>query len=72
MMWHSFKEKPTKDGIYVVAKFDGDRLVELCTQWCVLDGVLMPNTIPYFGSRDMTHWISQSEYYRVLENLSHC
>ena len=29
-MWKSLKNKPTEPGLYVVAKFDGDKMIHYC------------------------------------------
>ena len=68
-MWHSVKNKPTQDGIIVVARFEGDKMVELSTNWAKLEGYFGPNSSSYFGTRDITHWMYYSEYREVIEKV---
>lgn len=68
-MWRSMKEPPTVAGVYVVAKFVGDEMVEFSTDWACLEGYFGPNSASYWGARDMTHWMSWKDYRSVLASL---
>ena len=67
--WHSMEVKPTEPGLYAVAKFEGDKMVEFCPDWACYDGHFGPNRAGYWGSLDMTHWMSHEDYFRALESL---
>lgn len=69
VMWKSIKNKPQKEGLYVVAKFDGGTMVELSTDWACIEGYFGPNKASYWGSYDMTHWMTYAEYKKILEQL---
>ena len=60
-------EKPTEQGLYVVAKFEGDKMVEFCDEWALIEGYWGPNRRSYCGSYDMTHWMPRADYRRILE-----
>ena len=68
-MWHSIDNKPTKEGIIVVARFDGDKMVEFCDDWALLGDYFGPNKASYWGTRNITHWMYYSEYRELLEQL---
>ena len=66
-LWKSIKDhKPTEEGIYAVAVFDGDKMVEFWHDWAKCEGYFGPNKLPYFGRKDITHWMTQAEYYEAL------
>ena len=68
-MWRSIKVKPTEPGLYVVAKFVGDEMVDFCTDWACLEGYFGPNSAAYCGGRDMTHWMPRKEYRALLASV---
>ena len=69
-VWKSIQDhKPTEEGIYVVAKFEGDKMVEYSTAWCLAEGYWGPNSASYWGARDMTHWMTAKEYRQALAAL---
>ena len=69
MFWRSITKRPTEPGLYVVAKFEGDKMVEFCPDWACIEGYFGPNKNSYCGSKDMTHWMPYREYRRALERL---
>ena len=69
MIWKSIKEKPTQEGIYIVAEFDGDKMVNLHTNWAFYDGHLGPNNLTWSAPIRPTHWMSYADYRRALELL---
>ena len=69
-MWHNIdKEKPTEDGLIVVARFEGDEMVWYCMDWAKCEGYFGPNSASYCGERDITHWMTRTEFRKILENL---
>lgn len=69
-MWHSIVNKPTKEGIYVVAQFnDKGKLIEYSTDYVLIEGYFGPNNIgnPY-ATVKVTHWMTYKEYRSLLEN----
>lgn len=67
-MWHSIDNKPTLDGIYVVAQFDGDKMLNLNTNYARAEGYWGPNNIGWCERFPITHWMSYAEYRAILEN----
>ena len=70
-MWHSIKNKPTEPGIYVVARFEGDRMVAYDIDWAHIEGYFGPNNLGGYGWRENicpTHWMTQKEYRTLLSN----
>ena len=68
-MWHSIDNKPTKEGIIVVAHFIGDRMDWFSTDWANIEGYFGPNSANYCGERNPTHWMYHSEYREILEKI---
>lgn len=68
IMWHPIEEKPVKVGIYVVARFEGDSMIELDTNWAFCDDYFGPNNVGWQVRIKPTHWMTYTEYRAVLEN----
>lgn len=70
MKWES-KEKhtPTKEGLYVVAKFNSqtNEMEWFSTDWCCLDKYFGPNSASYCGPHDYTHWMTYASYRKILQ-----
>ncbi|MBO4719014.1 MAG: hypothetical protein J5658_03970 [Prevotella sp.] len=67
-MWRSIDRRPTEQGIYVVARFEGDKMVSYDTNWALADGYFGPNNIGWQERIEATHWMPVSEYRKLLEN----
>lgn len=67
MFWKSNNTKPTEPGIYVVAEFQGEKMVELNTNWARTEDYWGPNSAAYCGHIHVTHWIAYADYRRLLE-----
>lgn len=68
-MWRSIKTKPTEPGIYVVARFEGDKMTDYDTNWAYLDGYWGPNNIGWQERISPTHWMPIAEYRKALEDI---
>ena len=68
-MWKSISNKPTKDGIYVVARFEGDTMVDYDINWALCEGYWGPNNIGWQERIEPTHWMSRQEYRDALAKL---
>lgn len=66
-MWKSLKNKPTEPGLYVVAKFDGDKMIHYCIDFACVDGYFGPNNAAYCGPRDYTHYMRYIDFRSILE-----
>lgn len=69
MIWKNIKEKPTQEGIVIVAEFDGDIMVNLHTNWCFFEGHFEPNNRTWSAPIRPTHWMSYADYRKALETL---
>ena len=70
MFWRPIEQKPTEPGIYVVAEFNGDKMVHLSTDWArTEEGYWGPNSAAYCGRMKITHWMPYRDYRRALELL---
>ena len=70
MVWRSINNKPQHMGLYVVAHFKGDNLIEFSTDYCVLTpGYLQPNAEYGPGISKITHWMPYSDYRTLLSNV---
>ena len=65
-LWKSIKEKPTEPGIYVVARFEGDEMVEYDTNWACVEGYFGPNNQGWQVNIHPTHWMTAAEYRSFL------
>ena len=69
-MWQSKKVKPTKEGIYVVAEFRDNKLIDFSTHYCYVKDIAdeLIKNCPC-ETVNFTHWMHYSDYRKVLENL---
>ena len=67
--WKSIEHKPTKPGIYVVARFEDGKMVDYDINWAYLDGYFGPNNVGWQERIEPTHWMSRDEYRTALGNL---
>lgn len=69
-MWRSRKAHPTpeRDGIYVVARFEGGRMVDWNTDYAYVKerGGWTPNTVGGYYLI-FTHWMPYSDYRAAIE-----
>ena len=60
MMWRDIRNGiPEEDGLYVVARFEGDKLLEYNLEYAKLDG--------YFGPNKLMGWVDFRELLRCCE-----
>ncbi len=69
MIWKRIEEKPTHEGIIVVAEFKGGEMVRLNTDWAFYDGNFGPNNLTWSAPIRPTHWMTYADYRRALETL---
>lgn len=67
-MWHNIKNKPTQEGLYVVAQFEGDKMVDFHPEYALIEGYWGPNNIGWSQRIEVTHWMTRKEYREHLEN----
>ena len=66
--WKSIKEKPSEEGIYVVANFDDEgNMAEFSCDYAYLrdQGGFIPNH-PMIGLRRITHYMTYGDYRTLL------
>lgn len=69
-LWKRIKDhKPVEEGIYVVARFEGDEMTWYSTDWCNCEGYFGPNSASYCGELNPTHWMLAREYRQALAAL---
>ena len=70
-MWKSIEKHKTPErmGIYVVARFEGDKMVEWSDNYVFYEGGWSPNNIgdPTAIVRNFTHWMSYADFRSILE-----
>lgn len=72
-MWKSIKIPPTESGLYVVAEFKGDEMVDFSTDYALInesgEHYWGPNKITGFSNINVTHWMSQKTYKQILSSI---
>ncbi len=69
-MWHNIKNgRPVKPGIYVVAEFVGDTMVNFNPDYAYLEGYWGPNKVGWAEKFEVTHWMSYREYRDCIERI---
>ena len=68
-MWKSIEKHPhpTKPGVYVVARFEGGKMVDYDTNWAYIEGYFGPNNVGWQARIVPTHWMSRKDYRGLLE-----
>ena len=72
-MWKSIKYPPTKSGIYVVAEFKGDEMVDFSTDYALINEYREhywgPNKTTGFSNINVTHWMNWKTYKQILSSI---
>ena len=68
MMWRDIRNGiPEEDGLYVVARFEGDKLLEYNLEYAKLDGYFGPNKLMGGLNRvNYTHWMRWVDFRELL------
>lgn len=71
-IWKSFKKHPMPKtwGIYVVARFEGDKMLDFDTNWAFIEGYFGPNNLGGQENIQPTHWMTRKEYRAMLEGAT--
>lgn len=72
-MWKSIKIPPVHTGLYVVAEFKGNELVEYNLEYALINEpgephYWGPNKIMGQSQINVTHWMSRNDFKRMLES----
>ena len=70
--WENINVKPTIEGLYVVARFEGDKMIEFSTNYIYLKemgSTLFPNTPGTGLEKEPTHYMTYKDYRMMLEAL---
>ena len=72
-MWKSIEIPPTESGIYVVAEFKGDEMVDFSTDYALINEpnepyYWGPNKFRFSSSLNVTHWMKWRTYKKLLES----
>ncbi len=68
-MWHSIQNKPKQEGLYVVARFEGDKMIDFHPEYALLEGYWGPNNVGWSVRINVTHWMTREEYKRHLAEI---
>ena len=68
-MWKDIKkEKPTEEGVYVVATFEGDVMTDLHLDYALYEGNFTPNRYGSYGIH-VTHWMKWSDFREAISKI---
>lgn len=73
-MWKSIKLPPTQTGIYVVAEFKGDEMIDFNLDYALINApdepyYWGPNRVMSQSSINVTHYMSYKAFKQMLGNL---